>query len=211
LVGCSFKVINTLGAGFLEKNYENALAHELRKAELTVAQQNGVTVEYDGITTGTYAVDLLVEETIIVELKAVRALDHNHMAQCLNSPESDRIASLSVAELRQVAPRDSPHCPRSLNQHGSSACICVHPRLNILASSIRAQATSLQWVLAVDQNESDTARLGAMVDPGMVGRLHDYNVAGREVSRLLVEHEIDFTGQNQPEIDRARAMHHRMP
>ena len=49
-----------------------------------MAQQHGVTVEYDGITIGTYAVDLLVEETIIVELKAVRALDHNHMAQCLN-------------------------------------------------------------------------------------------------------------------------------
>ena len=84
VIGCSFKVINTLGSGFLEKNYENALVHELRKAGLTVAQQHGVTVEYDGITIGTYAVDLLVEETIIVELKAVRALDHNHMAQCLN-------------------------------------------------------------------------------------------------------------------------------
>jgi GxxExxY protein len=88
VIGCAFKVINTLGSGFLEKNYENALAHELRKSGLTVAQQHGVTVEYDDITIGTYAVDLLVEETIIVELKAVRALDQNHMAQCINYPKA---------------------------------------------------------------------------------------------------------------------------
>jgi GxxExxY protein len=60
------------------------LAHELRKAGLIVAQQQGVTVEYDGIIIGAYAVDLLVQGTIIIELKAVKALDHAHTAQCLN-------------------------------------------------------------------------------------------------------------------------------
>jgi GxxExxY protein len=84
VIGCAFKVINTLGPGFLEKNYENALAHELRKTGLTVAQLHGIRVEYDGIIIGTYAVDLLVEGTIIIELKAIRALDHAHTAQCLN-------------------------------------------------------------------------------------------------------------------------------
>ena len=84
VIGCAFRVLNTLGSGFLEKNYENALAHELRKAGLTVAQQHGVTVEYDEIIVGTYAVDLLIEETIIVGLKAIKALDHAHTAQCLN-------------------------------------------------------------------------------------------------------------------------------
>jgi GxxExxY protein len=84
IIGCAFIVINTLGSGFLEKNYENALAHELRKAGLNVAQQQGITVEYDGIIIGNYAVDLLVEETIIVELKAVKALDDAHTAQCIN-------------------------------------------------------------------------------------------------------------------------------
>jgi GxxExxY protein len=84
VIGCAFQVINTLGAGFLEKVYENALAHELRKAGLTVAQQHGITVEYDGIIVGEYAVDLLVEGTIIVELKAIKALDGAHTAQCLN-------------------------------------------------------------------------------------------------------------------------------
>jgi GxxExxY protein len=84
IIGCAFRVLNTLGIGFFEKNYENALAHELRKAGLTVAQQQGVTVIYDGINIGDYVVDLLVEGTLIVELKTVKVLDNSHIAQCLN-------------------------------------------------------------------------------------------------------------------------------
>lgn len=84
VIGCAFKVLNTLGAGFAEKNYENALAHELRKAGLTVSQQQGITVYYDGIIIGEYAADLLVDGTIIVELKAAKALDDGHIGQCLN-------------------------------------------------------------------------------------------------------------------------------
>jgi GxxExxY protein len=64
--------------------YENALAHELRLAGLTVAQQQGITVIYDNVVVGEYSVDLLVEQTIIVELKAIKALDNAHTAQCLN-------------------------------------------------------------------------------------------------------------------------------
>jgi GxxExxY protein len=84
VIGCSFQVINTLGAGFLEKVYENSLAYELRKQGLLVAQQHGITVKYDGTVVGEYAVDLLVEGAIIVELKAIKALDSAHIAQCLN-------------------------------------------------------------------------------------------------------------------------------
>ena len=73
-----------MGAGFLEKVYENALAHELRKSGLGVAQQHGIVVHYDGVVVGEYAVDLLVERTVIVELKAIKALDSAHAAQCLN-------------------------------------------------------------------------------------------------------------------------------
>ena len=47
VIDCAFTVLNTLGAGYLEKVYENALAHELRKAGLGVAQQRGLTVTYD--------------------------------------------------------------------------------------------------------------------------------------------------------------------
>ncbi len=84
IIGCAFTVANGLGSGFLEKVYENALAHELRKAGLTVAQQQGVSVIYDDVIVGEYAADLLVEAAVIVELKAVRALDDVHQAQCMN-------------------------------------------------------------------------------------------------------------------------------
>jgi GxxExxY protein len=82
IIGCVFQVMNTLGAGFLERVYANALAHELRKAGLTVVQQQGITVRYDDIVVGQYAVDLLVEGTAMVELKAISALDDAHAAQC---------------------------------------------------------------------------------------------------------------------------------
>ena len=84
VIGCAFRVLNALGPGFLEKVYENAMVHELRKAGLVVAQQQGVTVVYDGIVVGEYAVDLLVEGRIVVELKAIKALDSAHAAQCIN-------------------------------------------------------------------------------------------------------------------------------
>ena len=84
IIGGAFAVSNTLGAGFLEKVYENALAHELRKAGLHVIQQHDIRVWYDGVTVGVYNADLLVEDAVLVELKAVRALDAVHRAQCLN-------------------------------------------------------------------------------------------------------------------------------
>src|ERR1700745_849473 len=67
----------------MKKVYENA-AHELRTAGLTLAQQYGTTVRYDGIIVGGYAVDLPVERSVLVELEAVRGLDQIHRAQCLN-------------------------------------------------------------------------------------------------------------------------------
>jgi len=84
VIGGAFRVINALGAGFLEKVYENALAHELRKGGLAVVQQHGIVVRYDGIVVGEYAVDLLVEGCVIVELKVARALGEVHAAQCIN-------------------------------------------------------------------------------------------------------------------------------
>jgi len=84
VIACGFAVSNTLGCGFLEKVYENALAHELRKAGMGVRQQYPIRVTYDGVIVGDYTGDLLVEERLLIELKAVRALDNVHLAQCLN-------------------------------------------------------------------------------------------------------------------------------
>jgi len=84
IIGCAYTVANSLGHGFLEKVYENALTHELRKAGLAVEQQKAVRVHYDGVVVGEYLADLLVEQCVLVELKAARQLDQVHMAQALN-------------------------------------------------------------------------------------------------------------------------------
>jgi GxxExxY protein len=84
VIGSAYRVSNTLGSGFLEKVYENALTYELRKAGLKTAQQQGIQVLYDGVVVGEYVADLVVEDRVLVEVKAVRALDNVHMAQCLN-------------------------------------------------------------------------------------------------------------------------------
>ena len=84
IIGSAMTVSHGLGTRFLEKVYENALAHELHKAGLTFLQQRDVTVMYDGVIVGDYAVDLLVEEAVIVELKAVKAILEIHRAQCIN-------------------------------------------------------------------------------------------------------------------------------
>jgi len=84
IIGCAFKVSNTLGSGFLEKVYENALALELRKAGIPAEQQSPVQVHYEGQLVGDFAADIIVDSNVIVELKAVKALDDAHVAQCLN-------------------------------------------------------------------------------------------------------------------------------
>ena len=84
IIGCSYKVANHLGIGFLEKVYENALCHEIGKSGLTFVQQRPINVIYKGMVVGEYFVDLLVQNEIVVELKAVKSLDASHFAQCMN-------------------------------------------------------------------------------------------------------------------------------
>jgi GxxExxY protein len=84
IIGRAFVVSNELGPGFLEKVYENALAHELRKAGLAVQQQVPANVHHDGVLVGTYVADLMIENALLVEIKAVKALDAVHSAQCMS-------------------------------------------------------------------------------------------------------------------------------
>ena len=83
-IGCAFRISNGLGSGFLEKVYENALAHEIRKAGHRVEQQAKIKVYYDGIVVGDYVADMLVEDKVLLEIKAVQTLADVHIAQCLN-------------------------------------------------------------------------------------------------------------------------------
>jgi GxxExxY protein len=84
IIGCAFRVGSKLGCGFLEKCYENALVHELRKLGLRVEQQVPLKVWYDEIVVGEYIADVLVEGVILVELKAIQGLEPVHSAICIN-------------------------------------------------------------------------------------------------------------------------------
>ena len=85
IIGCAYNVSNVLGIGFVEKVYENAYVHEMRKdSSLSVLQQYPIEVEYDGVVVGRFFADLLVNERVLIELKAVSELNDIHMAQALN-------------------------------------------------------------------------------------------------------------------------------
>ena len=82
--GAVFEVNRVLGYGFLEKVYENALFFELNKLGLKVEQQVPISIEYKGKIVGEYFADILVEDKIILELKALDTLQKIHEAQILN-------------------------------------------------------------------------------------------------------------------------------
>lgn len=84
VIGCCYTISNTLGSGFLEKVYENALAHDLRKLQIKVEAQKPLHVIYDNVVVGEYFADLLLEDSLVVELKACNGLSDIHKAQCLN-------------------------------------------------------------------------------------------------------------------------------
>ena len=84
VIGAAMEVANVLGAGFLEKVYERALLQELKIRGFNARAQVNLPVRYKGIYVGDYAADLVVERTLIVELKCVDRFCNEHMAQCLN-------------------------------------------------------------------------------------------------------------------------------
>ena len=77
-------VHEALGSGFLEKVYENALLHELRKRGFQVDQQVPLKVFYDGVLVGDYYADLLVDGKIVIEIKASEKDHDTHKAQLIN-------------------------------------------------------------------------------------------------------------------------------
>jgi GxxExxY protein len=84
IIGCAMKVHTTLGNGFQEVIYQRALAIEMRKAGLTFERELEMQIHYEGEDIGTRRVDFLVEQLIMVELKAVKMLEDVHLAQGLN-------------------------------------------------------------------------------------------------------------------------------
>lgn len=84
VIGAAYKVSNTLGAGFLEKVYENAMMLELKCIGLTAVQQKPIKVYYNGVGVGEYFADILIENSLIVELKAIKIVENIHLAQTMN-------------------------------------------------------------------------------------------------------------------------------
>ncbi|MBA3003626.1 MAG: GxxExxY protein [Desulfurivibrio sp.] len=81
---CVFEVYRQLGHGFLEKVYENALVREFQAREIAVEAQVPFSVRYKGVIVGEYCADLVVDDKVIVEVKAVERLHPAHEAQILN-------------------------------------------------------------------------------------------------------------------------------
>ncbi len=84
IIGCAYTVSNSLGCGFLEKVYENALVSELIKQGLKVKQQQLIKIWYNGVEVGDYIADLVVEDSVLIEVKTVEHLGNTQTAQCLN-------------------------------------------------------------------------------------------------------------------------------
>jgi GxxExxY protein len=84
VINCFFKVYNTLGYGFLEKVYERALLIELNKNGLKVESQKPIKVHYDKQVIGDYFADIMVNDIVIIELKAVEILCEQHELQLIN-------------------------------------------------------------------------------------------------------------------------------
>jgi len=84
ILNAAVTVHKALGAGFLEKIYVHAVAHELRKAGVKFELEKRLKVSYDGILLGEFATDMDVEEVVIVEFKCCKALNAEHEAQLLN-------------------------------------------------------------------------------------------------------------------------------
>jgi len=84
IIGCSYRVHNELGAGFLEKVYQNALAIELRESRVPFEQEFPLSVHYRGHLVGEYVPDFIVDSKVIVELKATSDLAAPHEVQLVN-------------------------------------------------------------------------------------------------------------------------------
>jgi len=83
IISSFFKVYNTLGYGFMEKVYENALAIELKRAELNVLQQQNIKVYYENQVVGDYFADIIADQ-VILEIKAAESLRTENRAQLIN-------------------------------------------------------------------------------------------------------------------------------
>jgi len=91
VIGCAMRVHGALGCGFLESVYENAFAIELQKKGILFQRQVRLLVEYRDVIVGTYCADVIIENKLLLELKALKPLDNTCKAQLLNYLKASNI------------------------------------------------------------------------------------------------------------------------
>jgi GxxExxY protein len=84
IIGSAMTVHRTLGPGFLESVYQKALLHEVQKAGLRIESEKSIAVIYDGVNVGVFSADLLVDDVVLIEIKAHRAMAPAHEVQLVN-------------------------------------------------------------------------------------------------------------------------------
>ena len=84
IIGYAIRVHKSLGPGFIEKIYAKALAYELKKNGIKFNQEKSIKVRYEGLLLGEHRLDFLIEDEIILEIKAVYEINNFHMAQVLS-------------------------------------------------------------------------------------------------------------------------------
>ena len=84
IIGCAYRVYNKMGFGFLERVYEKCMLIELLKENLSAEAQKPITVCYNNEIVGEFVADILVEDTIILELKSVKHIVQAHEVQLVN-------------------------------------------------------------------------------------------------------------------------------
>ena len=115
IIKAFFKVYNTLGYGFLEKVYENALVIELQKMGFNISQQHNIKVYYDMKMVGDYYADIIIDDNIIIELKAAESLKKEHKSQLINYLKATEEArkDLKVFPKAQASSRCVIHCKKT--------------------------------------------------------------------------------------------------
>ncbi len=117
IIKAFFHVYNTLGSGFLEKVYENALKITLKKWGLSVSQQQPIKVYFEGQEVGEYFADLVVAEKVILELKAAEAICAGHESQLVNYLKA---TEFEVGLLLNFGPK--PQFRRKIFLNGRKSC-----------------------------------------------------------------------------------------
>ena len=91
IIGCAMEVLNTLGHGFLEKVYENALVVEFNLRDIPYQQQPRFNIEYKNVPVGEYIPDLIVFGKVVVDTKTIDAIGNHELGQMLNYLKATRL------------------------------------------------------------------------------------------------------------------------